>query len=211
MTFCSIFRIYLCSFFWIECIPNDLSPRMNQVKNLLFHYQLMNYSCALSVHKNLLFALFSHTQISQTTAVLSYFAFIRLLCLILVSQYVTSNFFLCLNLLLLFRNCFFQHHDPTTIMFITVIPHIKKFLQIPLLHNISSLILAFPHLSSLQTTQSLLFIHSHISCANINVLQMTQSQKWISFLLVVGHRPVRLNIKKAMEGRRKHCFDIGSN
>lgn len=96
-------------------------------------------------------------------------------------------------------------------MFITVIPPIQKFLQIPLLHNISILILAFPHLSSLLSTQSLLFIHSHTSCVNINVLQMTQSQKWISSLLVAGHRPVRLNIIKAMEGRRKHCFDIRSN
>jgi len=156
MTFCSIFRIYLCSFFQIECILNDLSPRMNQVKNQLFHYQLMNYSCTLSVHKNLLFVLFSHNV--TIPICLSDYSCSFLFCL----HYVTLphsgflachfNFFLCLNLLLLLHHCLFQHHDQTTIMFITVIPPINKFLQIPLLHNISILILAFPHLSSLQTT-----------------------------------------------------------
>jgi hypothetical protein len=35
---------------------------------------------------------------------------------------------------------------------------------------------------------------------------MTQSQKWISSLLVVSHRPVRVNIIKAMEGRKEKAL-----
>ena len=208
MTFCSIFRIYLCSFFWIECILNDYSPRTNHVKNLLFHYQLMNYSCALSVHKYLLFVLFSHTNYPHLSPRL------QLFFLILRSLGYSASFW------------FPSTSLPTMSKPATATPSLSPPTLWPNHHNVhycdtshkeflSCIIFQALFLLSLISAAckllSLLFIHSYISCANINVLQMTQSQKWISFLLVVGHRPVTLNIIKATEGRRKYCFDIGSN